>query len=611
MKRTTRYLVPAMLAVSSSIALAQSVPETVDEAAAATVVTTTGTFTGVPSPTDARTKMFLGIRYAAPPVGTLRWAPPQAPTPPAGTVVASTRGHGCPQKVSRGASMLSEDCLFLNVYVPASAKPHSKLPVYYFIHGGMFTVGEGIWYDPSVLVAEHDIIVVTINYRLGALGWLAEPGLVATAANRFQNVGDSGDYGLMDQEFGLQWVQANIESFGGDPRKVTVGGHSAGGISVTNLLTSIDTAAGLFRAAIIESGWFLDESGLPQAAYAKSAGARFEAALGCTPPTDAACLRSQSVENILNAQNHVRIGIVLGTRMVPQDLSTALSTGQFIKVPILHGSTANEGRFQEQTLFPSFANPAIVAAAGGPANYALSHPNPLCGKPAACTYLQEIKIGAASQGIPAPINTVTFDTLIAAKYPLANFPDPYLANDAPSADEALSQMYTDLVVSCGTFDFSSQLAPWVPVFSYEFNDPAAPPFNGSLIKPPNDSYGFPTASEHGADIRFLFTNWSSGLPLDAGEQQLAEQMKAYWANFVTSGDPNIGRNDRDPDFGRDERFYTRWRPFNTRQAVQDLVPGPAVPHPFYTFTTEHFCGIWEPFLNPMNRIDPRAGREGT
>ena len=593
MKRTTRYLVLALVVASCSIALAESVPETVDENDLATVVTTTGTFKGVPSPTDARTKMFLGIRYAAPPVGALRWAPPQAPTPPAGTVVASTPGNACPQ--SDGAPMQSEDCLFLNVYVPASAHPHSKLPVYYFIHGGRFTVGEGIWYDPSVLVAEHDIIVVTINYRLGALGWLAEPGLVATAANGFQNVGDSGDYGLMDQEFGLQWVQANIESFGGDPRKVTVGGHSAGGISVTNLLTSIDTAVGLFRAAIIESGWFLGGSGQPQAAYTKRVGAPFEAALGCTPPTDAACLRSQSVENILNAQG--RVGIVLGTRMVPQDLSTALSTGQFIQVPILHGSTANEERFQEPTAFPYFAAHSIVAAAGGPANYALSHSNPLCGRRAACTYLQEINLAANYLGIPTPMNTVSFDTLIAGKYPLANFPDSYLAADAASADEALSQIATDLVVSCGTFDFSSQLARRVPVFAYEFNDPAAPPFNGFIIKPPNDSYGFPTASEHGAEIQFLFTNWSRGHPLDAGEQQLAAQMKAYWANFVTSGDPNIGLTDRDSDFGGDERFHTRWYPFNTRQAVQDLVPGPAVPHPFYTFPTEHFCGIWEPFLS--------------
>jgi para-nitrobenzyl esterase len=602
MKRTTRYLVLALLVVSASIVLAHRVPET-DEDDLATVVTTTGTFTGVPSPTDARTKMFLGIRYAAPPVGALRWAPPQAPTPPAGTVVASTPGNGCPQSDS-SAPMQSEDCLFLNVYVPASVHPHSKLPVYYFIHGGTFTVGEGIWYDPSVLVAEHDIIVVTINYRLGALGWLAEPGLVATAANSFQNVGDSGDYGLMDQEFGLQWVQANIESFGGDPRKVTVGGHSAGGISVTNLLTSIDTAAGLFRAAIIESGWFLGGLGQPQAAYTKSVGARFEATLGCTPPTDAACLRSQSVENILNAQNNGRgVGIVVGTRMVPQDVSTALSTGQFIQVPILHGSTANEERFQEPTAFPFFANHAIVAAAGGAANYALSHPNPLCGTPAACTYLQEINLAADYLGIPTPINTVSFDTLIATEYPLANFPDPYLANDAPSADEALSQIATDLVVSCGTFDFSSQLAPWVPVFSYEFNDPAAPPFTSFIIKPPNDSYGFPTASEHGAEIQFLFTNWSTGRPLgaapplNAGEQQLAAQMKAYWANFVTSGDPNIGRRDRDLDFGGDERFHTHWHPFNIRQAVQDLVPGPAVPHPFYTFPMEHLCSTWEPFLS--------------
>src|SRR6202050_1698861 len=191
-------------------------------ASAQTVVTDTGTFTGVPSPSDpAAVDVFFGIRYAAAPEGAARWAQPQPPTPPTGTVLADLPGPACPQAPSTAPLPQSEDCLFLNVYAPATATPHSKLPVFFWIHGGALVTGSGADYDPSVLVAENNIIVVTINYRLGALGWLVEPGLLAQTPSLFQNVGDAGNYGLMDQQFALQWVQRNIAGFGGDARKVT------------------------------------------------------------------------------------------------------------------------------------------------------------------------------------------------------------------------------------------------------------------------------------------------------------------------------------------------------------------------------------------------------
>src|SRR5499433_1599323 len=230
----------------------------------APVVTTTGTYQGLmnfqelPGDPTSGVNVFLGIRYGQAPVGTLRWKPPQAPNPGQGSIVAGTPGHTCPQ----GRATDSEDCLFLNVYVPASAHEQSRLPVFIWIHGGALNNGAGSDYDPSVMVAENNIIVVTINYRLRSLGFLAASVLAATEANAFQNVGDAGNYGLMDQQFAMAWVQQNIAAFGGDPRMVTIGGESAGGLSVSTHLASTNTFKGLtnrelFVGAIIESGAYM------------------------------------------------------------------------------------------------------------------------------------------------------------------------------------------------------------------------------------------------------------------------------------------------------------------------------------------------------------------
>ena len=156
----------------------------------APVVTTTGTYQGLKNfqelsgdPTSG-VNVFFGIRYGQAPVGTSRWKPPQAPNPGQGSIVAGTVGQTCVQ----GRSTDSEDCLFLNVYTPSTATAKSKLPVFIWIHGGALVNGAGSDYDPSVMVAENDIIVVTINYRLGSLGFLAASVLAATEPNAFQNV---------------------------------------------------------------------------------------------------------------------------------------------------------------------------------------------------------------------------------------------------------------------------------------------------------------------------------------------------------------------------------------------------------------------------------------
>jgi para-nitrobenzyl esterase len=562
-------------------------------ASAQTVVTDTGTFTGVPSPSDpAAVDVFFGIRYAAAPEGAARWTPPQPPTPPAGTVLADFPGPACPQAGSTAPLPQSEDCLFLNVYVPATSKPHSKLPVFLWIHGGALVTGTGADYDPSVMVAENNIIVVTINYRLGALGWLVEPGLIAQTPSFFQNIGDAGNYGLMDQQFALQWVQRNIAGFGGDARKVTVGGESAGGLSVSSNLASTTTAKGLFRGAIVESGAYMLHDVPSEVVYGAIFGAGFDAVLGCTQPNDAACLRSAPVANILAAQGEVfganGISPDSGTKVLPGGLQQAFSTGEFIRVPVLQGTNANEGRLFEPLDFPFASTFPNILAAGGPANFDLKNPNTFCeaegsSTPAVCTYPQEINLFLGAIGFPAAENTAAFGAALADEYPLAKFPDPFLPGDAPSSDEALAQIFTDLVFACNGSDSNIDLARFVPVFGYEFNDPNAPTVVGfgTVVEPPNDAFGVPSASEHASELQFLF---NFGTTLSADEQQLAGEMKTYWGNFVNTGDPNLPRHS------------SFWLPFNFLGSVQGLRPGPKVPDPFFNFRQEHFCGIWQPFI---------------
>jgi para-nitrobenzyl esterase len=582
------------LSLSFLLILAVSMPFAAAGAVAA-VVTDTGAFTGVPSPSAAGVDVFFGIRYAAAPEGALRWTPPQPPAVPAGSVVAAIPGPACPQPASTAPLPQSEDCLFLNVYVPANEGAHAKRPVFVWIHGGALITGTGAIYDPSAMVAENDIVVVTINYRLGALGWLVEPGLIAAASSFFQNTGDAGNYGLMDQQFALQWVQRNIAAFGGDPGNVTVGGESAGGLSVTANLTSTTTAKGLFRGAIIESGAYMLHDLPSQAAYGQIYGAGFDAALGCSPPVDAVCLRAAPLASVLAAQTEVfgsnGISPDFGTRVLPRALRDALPQGEFIHVPVLQGTNANEGRLFEPGEIPFASTLPNIQAAGGPANFDLTNANTFCatpqgtGTPVICSYPQEVGLylGALSVGLGFPTADVSpgFVEKILEEYPLSSFPDPFLPKDAPSADEALSQIFTDAVFACNGADSNRDLAQFVPVFSYEFNDPNAPPLGSVPVRAPNDVFGFPSASEHSAELQFLF-NFDA--PLSAAEQELAGQMQTYWANFVSTKDPNLPRS------------VPVWLPYNFFEAPQALVPGPQRPHPFFTFQQEHFCRTWQPIV---------------
>ena len=295
---------------------------------------------------DAR--VFDGIPYAAPPVGALRWKAPQ-PVKPWDGVRASTLGNPCPQQanseVPDGAT--AEDCLYLNVTTPAaaSAKPRAVLV---WIPGGGFFSGAGNSYEASKLAARGDVVVVTVNYRLGIFGFFGYPGLP-----------DSGTYGIQDQQAALRWVQRNARAFGGDPRNVTVAGESAGGMSVCAQLTS-PTATGLFAKAIMQSGscafnWG-DNSQYPgqvagspwlPAKTVQANGKEWadgnKARLDCKPSQSMLdCLRAAKSDVLVDdTLQFTQIGYG-ETAAVPLDPAKAMKAGLFHHVPIISGNNHDE-----------------------------------------------------------------------------------------------------------------------------------------------------------------------------------------------------------------------------------------------------------------------------
>jgi hypothetical protein len=237
-------------------------------------------------------RTFFGIPYAAAPVGDLRWRAPQPRVDWTTPREASAFGNVCVQPVTgmlegeeeaQGKIVGNEDCLYLNVYARGNAAPGSRLPTMVWIHGGAFLFGAGSDYDASVLAQKHGVVVVTVNYRLGSLGFLALPTLKAEAE------GESGNYGLMDQQAALRWVRNNIVAFGGDPGNVTVFGESAGGFSVCAQLAS-PAAAGLFHKAIIQSGPCTSPNNSGAATDSTKRNLDYAAKVGCKNGS-LACLR--------------------------------------------------------------------------------------------------------------------------------------------------------------------------------------------------------------------------------------------------------------------------------------------------------------------------------
>lgn len=422
-----RSVIPRMLVVAASLIVLTAVTSPVPASAglgSLTVSTDKGVVAGAEADGVDR---FLGIPYAAPPVDGLRWQPPAPAAGWSGVRSATSYGSRCLQSTTDRGPGMSEDCLYLNVHVPARPADH-PLPVLFWIHGGGFMNGSGDLYDGSLLARTNDVVVVTINYRLGAFGFLGVPGLSQQGA---------GNYGLLDQEAALRWTQRNIGAFGGDPGRVTIAGESAGGHSVCSLLAS-PPARGLFDGAIIQSG------GCPSLTVeqANAKGESYAAIAGCPDPaTRVSCLRAKPASDLLAASSDFG-GILTGPLPVsgvpelPVAPAVAVRSGRSANVPMLIGATRDEVR---QWALP-FANAT-----------------------------EEQYERAIRQEFGTNADAVL------ARYPYRAYASPY------NAAYALGAAWTDSSVfyglgGCQYQSLARQFATAQPrTFFYEFDDPHPPP----------------------------------------------------------------------------------------------------------------------------------------
>jgi para-nitrobenzyl esterase len=308
--------------------------------------------------------VFKGIPYAVPPVGGLRWRPPVAMSPWTGVRDATRFGAACMQPKPQPSiyadelAAVSEDCLFLNVWAKQGARNE---PVLVWIHGGALTSGASSerMYDGAKLAA-RGVVLVSINYRLGILGYLAHPQLSAESPQRI-----SGNYGLFDQIEALRWVRRNIAAFGGDPANVTIAGESAGGLSVMYLMAA-PQARGLFTRAIAQSAYMISMPELKRAHFGEQAaeaiGSRVATALGSPNVTD---LRSMDAAKLVHAAaqtGYFPLGTVDG-QVLPQQLVEVFDRGEQARVPILAGFNSGEIRSLRFLAPPAPSDAATYEAA--------------------------------------------------------------------------------------------------------------------------------------------------------------------------------------------------------------------------------------------------------
>lgn len=433
---------------------------------------------------DGPVHRFNGIPYAKPPVGDLRWAPPERPDRWHGVRDATEFGPACPQSADGPLvpEVRAEDCLYLNVTTPKGGA-RSK-PVMVWLHGGGFTGGAGEQYDPARIAAQGDVVVVTVNYRLGALGFLVHPSL-------------DGNFGLQDQVAALRWVRHNARGFGGNPHNVTVFGQSAGGMSVCALATS-PQARGLIDRAIVQSGtcstYFPKHSLAPDfgpfrlfapRSAVEPIGTAAAAYFGCAQAPDVlACLRDVDAEDWVASPFNNAFNVAYETPFLPEDPATASA----MRIPMIIGNTRDETR-----LFVG-----LLVLAGVPVNEA---------------YYQHAVTDAFAD--PEPIR---------AAYPVGT--GPY----APAV--AWSAVTTDAGWTCPTIADSAALnRPGRPVYAFVFNDRDAPLFTGGEIPYPP---GFPTGALHSAELPSLFGDHA----FTPAQKTLARRMIQYWTRFAWTGNPN-------------------------------------------------------------------------
>lgn len=354
MKHAFATLTAALLAATIPATLASQTPPRVT-VAAGSIEGTIDSASGV--------LVFWGIPYAAPPVGPLRWRPPEPAAHWTGTRPAARLSHNCMQvhvwdDIDPFSAGVSEDCLYLNVWTTKVGSSGPKRPVMVWIHGGGYIAGfGGEERHNGARLAEKGAVVVTFNYRLGPFGFLAHPGLAAESPHRA-----SGNYGLLDQIAALQWVQRNISQFGGDPRRVTIFGESAGGTSVGALMTS-PLAKGLFRQGILESGTGIGS--VKSRDSAEAAGVRFASLLTVEGQGAEAIARLRELSADTLAAAHFVPDPAEDGWVIRAPVDSALARGTGSHVSVIVGSNGNEGADGDSWVgAPSRAIARFVTARG-------------------------------------------------------------------------------------------------------------------------------------------------------------------------------------------------------------------------------------------------------
>jgi para-nitrobenzyl esterase len=478
------------------------------------VPTESGLLSGAPG-RDPAVTVYKGIPYAAPPVGALRWRPP-APAPAwDGVRKAEQFGHPCPQPAEFGADpqAMSEDCLTLNIWT--GAKSESQLrPVLVWIYPGGFIGGSGS--DPlfdGEGLARKGVVVVTFNYRLGVLGFLATPELSAESA-RESGQQASGNYGLLDDIAVLKWVQRNIAAFGGDPKRVTIAGESAGAGSVGFLALS-PLAKGLFQHAIAES--HARDPRDPELRYlsvsyrlmkpAEEAGARFVEAKGSR---DLAALRALPWQQVVEGSNTIDAAIdtlsngkpplfrpVIDGWVLPQTYSAALAAHSQNKVIFVAGSNRDETGAVPETAFPA------LRARTGPGRAGMPQVN--------------VTLDGFRKSAQAKFGPLAGEFL--KLYPAANDDEAALASNEAARDNSR--------ISTWSWAREWSKGSGQPVYTYFWTH--APPGPDAPMR----------GAYHGSEINYALGNlYATDRPWTEEDRRVADTMSSYWANIVKTGNPN-------------------------------------------------------------------------
>jgi para-nitrobenzyl esterase len=435
---------------------------------------------------DGAIGRYLGIPYAAAPIGGLRWRPPQPVVPWQGVLETTRVAPACLQPLPAPGSFYqkeffltserqSEDCLYLNVYTPSHAST-DRLPVMVWFHGGGFTQGSGSL--PSFggdALARKGVVLVTINYRLGPLGFLAHPELDAESPDHV-----SGNYGLLDMIAALRWVQANVTGFGGDPRNVTISGQSAGALGVGAMMAS-PLASGLFLRAIVESDpMFGMNDPMQTLAQSEQGGAKFADALGVHTLAELRMLSGPELVQAIGVNGSKAVGFGLRPNVdghvLPRDLPERIATGQGNGEAILIGTNFDEGT----QLLPATTPEGLAALA---------------------------KRRFAAQG----------DAVASL----------YSGTDGPTATAAQDRMQSDYLLAASAREALVLAGQGKPAYVYRFTR-AAP--GSDPVK---------VGAFHSAELAYVFgTQASIERPWQPRDRELAEQLQLHWTNFARTGDPN-------------------------------------------------------------------------